>query len=78
MTKAEAIKEINRLRRQGGKWGDWYFFVNIVEGKTVEVKGYKTWLQICRINGLNLPSPADIPVSSFNAHLEKALDHVQS
>ncbi|MCK9326094.1 MAG: hypothetical protein M0P69_11440 [Bacteroidales bacterium] len=63
-------KAVNDKRKSGGKYGKWYYHTANVDGNIVELKGFKTWLQIFRINGMNYPGGMDIPVGAFNKHLE--------
>ena len=49
----------------------WYYFTGTVEGKEIELKGYKTWLQIYRVNGIRYGNCADETVKQFNAELIK-------
>ena len=66
--KSDFVKAINSLRLNSK--GKWYAWVGIVEGKKVELKGFGTWLQILRVNGLNHAPCPDIPVSRFKEHLQ--------
>jgi len=56
------IKEVNAKR----KTGTWYQYVGIVDGKDIKIKGYKTWLQIFTIDGIDNSSCMDISVKAFN------------
>ena len=64
-------KKINDIRKNNKD--KWYFLRLEEEGRTIEVKGFNTWLQILRVNGVNKPSGMDISVKQFNEHLDSAL-----
>ena len=59
-------KEINAKR----KTGTWYSYAGVVEGKEIRIKGYKTWLQIFDIDGVDNSGCMDISVGAFNELLE--------
>ena len=63
----EFKKEVNQKRRNGG----WYQLIAIVEGKEVKLKGFKTWLQILKVDNMDCPSPMGLTVAAFNKHLER-------
>ena len=66
--KFEAFKQlINKKRRTGG----WYSFNGNVEGKSVQLKGFGTWLQRYVVDGINFDSPMDIKVGTHLKYLEK-------
>lgn len=69
MNTLEFIKEINALRLANKN--KWYFWQGVVNGKKVEIKGYGTWLQIFRINGLNLWAGMDISIKDFKESLAR-------
>ena len=57
------VKTLNTIRLQNkGKWYNWSGTVN---NKTVQIKGYGTWLQIFKVDGLIVPTCSDISVSDF-------------
>jgi len=68
MDRIEFKKELNNTRKKAGE--SWYTFMKIVEGKNIEIKGYKTWLQIFRVNGISHHSAMDISVKEFNNNIE--------
>ena len=45
----------------------------IQDNETVQIKGYATWLQIFKVDGLIVPTCSDISVSDFKKLLA---DHV--
>lgn len=63
----EFAKEIKAKRLTGS----WYTFSGEVDGKKIMLKGYKTWLQIYRVDGLNYGGMMDISVKDFNQILER-------
>ena len=69
------VKHINGLRLLTG----WFSFIGIVCGKNVEIKGYKTWLQIFRVDGINHGNCSDRKVGEFKHDLmvpfEKSVKH---
>jgi len=69
MTFDEFKIEINSLRKN--KKNAWYFWNGDVEGKTVQLKGYGTWLQIYKVDGISYGGAMDINVSAFNKELEQ-------
>ena len=57
------FKLINDARKSNKN--QWYGFVGAVEGKEVSLKGYNTWLQVYRVDGLNQPT------KKFNEELSR-------
>ena len=49
----------------------WFFFVGYVENKFVEIKCFKTWLQIFKVDGITYPCPMEISVKEFNEVLKR-------
>jgi len=66
---ADFVKEINTLRLRNKN--NWYQWVGKVQGKKIEIKGYGTWLQIFRVDGVQYGGLMDIPISVFKSELEK-------
>ena len=66
MTFEEFVKEMKQKRLTGS----WYQFVGIVDGKSVRLKGYKTYLQIYEIDGIRYGGRMDISVKEFNEELK--------
>ncbi len=71
MTTEEFIKAVNALRLANK--GKWYFAEYTVNGKSIQIKGYNTWLQIFRVNGINQNSIMDISVTEFKKALEQGV-----
>ena len=67
MEKDIFIKELNAKRKSG----NWYAFSGTVNGKIIQIKGYKTWLQIFNIDGINNSGCMEISVKEFNALLNE-------
>ena len=56
---------VNRLR----KMGKWYAFRGTIDGQSVEIKGYSTWLQIYRVAGIDYGNCMERKVLEFNEDL---------
>ena len=69
MNREEFEKEIKHKRISGG----WYSFIGIVEGKVIKLKGYKTWLQIYTIDGIDNSNCMERTVTQFKEDLLKPL-----
>lgn len=63
----EFVKLINSLRLENKN--KWYTWQGVVNGKTVIIKAYGTWLQIFKVDGLHIPTIMDIKVSEFKTVL---------
>ena len=57
------VKTLNALRLQNK--GKWYTWVGTVNNKTVQIKGYGTWIQIFRVDDLTIPTVSEISVVDF-------------
>lgn len=57
------IAHVNTLRKTDKN--KWYFFVGEVEGKYIELKGYNTWLQIYRVDGVQYGNNGDRKVADY-------------
>ena len=57
------LKTVNSLRLQNK--GKWYVWQGTVNNKTVQLKGFNTWLQVFKIDGFIVPTCSDISVSDF-------------
>lgn len=65
------MEEINKKRLESK--GKWYYFSTEINGKKIEIKAFKTWLQIFRIDGKNYSGLMGISVNDFKTHLTNAL-----
>ena len=66
----EAFKNtINKLRLDNKN--KWYYASEIVEGKTVALKGFGTWLQIFTVDGVDYANTMDCKISQFKQDLLK-------
>lgn len=63
------IKDINKLRKNTSN--GWYVYHNY--DFNIHIKGYKTWLQICKINNVDYGHIMDISVKDFNSYLFNSL-----
>jgi hypothetical protein len=66
---AEFLKLVNRERRKG----DWYFFEEEVNGSTVYLKGYGTWVQRLTYKSVVDGSTMGMLVGEFNEYLRTRL-----
>lgn len=71
MNTQDFVKEINSLRLANK--GKWYTWQGVVNGKDVSLKGYNTWLQILRVNGLQCGNCADRSIKAFKSDLSEAV-----
>lgn len=62
------IKTINNLRLKGS----WYQYVGMVDGKDIKIKGYGTWLQIFKVNGIDHSNCMGQSIKQFKDALLKA------
>ena len=66
------IKTVNALRLSNKN--SWYTWSGIVNGKTVQLKGFKTWLQLLYVNGLQCGNCSDRSVKDFKQDLENSVN----
>jgi len=66
------MKTINTLRKNNKN--NWYFFKGNINNKYVEIKGFKTWLQVFRVDGIDYSNPIDQSVSDYKKHLTTILN----
>ena len=72
ITVSEFVTIINKFRILNKN--SWYGLRLTVNNKTVEIKGYNTWLQIFRIDGINQNTCMDVTVKEFKLTLECAFN----
>ena len=63
------VKTLNTIRLQNR--GKWYVWQGTVNNKTVQIKGYATWLQIFKVEGFIIPTCYDISVTEFKKLLSE-------
>jgi len=68
-SKPDFIAKINDLRKSNKN--SWYTWTGTVNHKIIQIKGFKTWLQIFRIDGLQVNTVMDCSVKEFNKSLDK-------
>jgi hypothetical protein len=68
----DIFKTINAARLANKN--KWYFLRLDFNGSMIEIKGYNTWLQIFRINGLDCSNGMDKSVSDYKSHILNALE----
>ena len=71
MNEENFIKTINNLRIENKN--KWYFWEGIVNNKNVQIKGFKTWLQIYTIDGIDNSNCMERTVTQFKEDLLKPL-----
>lgn len=68
MNVKDFIREINQLRLDNKE--AWYEWQGEVEGKSVRLKGYATWLQVFKVDGVSYFSdPVNTKVTVFKKEL---------
>lgn len=65
------VQTVNKIRLQNKD--KWYVFTGTVNGKSVQVKGYKTWLEVLNVDGIRYWSRIDATVTEFKSTLERAV-----
>ena len=65
----EFVTEIDSKRKSG----TWYTYLGNVNGKAIRLKGYKTWLQVFTVNGIDNSGCMDISVKAFKELLIQAV-----
>lgn len=63
------IKTIQGLRLDHKN--KWYTWQGVVNEKTVQIKGFGTWLQVFKVEGLHVPTCSDISVKDFKLLLSQ-------
>jgi len=71
MDTEQFVKHINSLRRSNKN--QWYTFSGTVNGKSVSLKAFGTWIQVIVVDGVRNGFPSDITVRQFNESLLEAL-----
>jgi hypothetical protein len=63
------VKEINKLKN-ANKNG-WYTWVGNINGKDVKIKGYGTWLQVYKVDGIDYSNPMEQSVKDYKLSLKR-------
>lgn len=71
MNTTDFVKTVNKLRLDNK--GKWYYWVGEVEGKSVKIKGFGTWLQIFKVNNWDCSNCMDSKVRDYKEHLSNAV-----
>jgi len=73
MTKEEAIKSINKLRRNSKD--KWYYWSEFVDGSHFYIKGYNTWIQKLETtrDRITYSTNMECSVKEFNKFLNEVL-----
>lgn len=71
MKTEEFVKTINKLRLKNKN--NWYMWQGTINDRAVALKGYNTWLQIFRVNGLELGLPMEMSAGQFKTELANAV-----
>lgn len=70
---SDFVKELNKARLANKK--SWIVYVGKVQGVEVEMKSYDTgYLQILRVNGLNVPGPMDMKPTGWKNHIQATIE----
>lgn len=71
-----AIK-LDSIRKQNkNKW--YYLTEELSNGLAIQIKGFNTWLQIFRINGLEQGLPMDMPVKTYRNKVLECLTNADN
>ena len=73
-TNENILDDINKLRLSNK--GKWYTYV-VIDNKNrlIEIKGFNTWLQIFKIDGIHHSLGLDLPVKTFKSEIMQALNY---
>lgn len=77
----EFVKYVNKLRLEKTKdpVSRWYESQGTIHGKPYQIKGFKTWLQILRIDGIRHGGQMhDINVTGFKNELREAAEYAKN
>ena len=70
MTVSQFVHDVNQKRRDHKGWYTWK---GTVKDKQVELKAYKTWVQVAYVNGVKHSSTCDLSVYRFKQFLESLI-----
>jgi len=68
MNTQEFKQGINKNRKTNKD--NWYYWQGMVNGKSISLKGFNTWLQVFKIDGVDYSGSTDISVKDFNLLLD--------
>ena len=71
MTKAEFIVLFNKVRKANKN--NWVVIIEEVNGITIKIKSYNTWIQRIEYDGLIDSGPMDCSVKAVNEFLNQAI-----
>lgn len=71
MDTANFVSLVNFERRKAK--GSWYQWGGVVNGKSVVLKAYRTWVQVLRVEGLSSTGPMDCTVKAFKEFLAESV-----
>ncbi len=72
-TAAAFVADLNKARLANRQ--RWIVYTGMVQGVEVEMKTYDTgYLQILRVNGLNIPGVMDMKPTAWKAHILEAIE----
>jgi hypothetical protein len=72
-TAAKFVTDLNKARLANKK--SWIVYVGKVQGVEVEMKSYDTgYLQILRVNGLNVPGPMDMKPTGWKNYIQETIE----
>jgi len=66
-TPDDFVKHINKLKNQNKN--SWYTFTGTVNDKDIKIKGYGTWLQIFKVDGIDYSNPMEQSVKDYKNSL---------
>lgn len=70
------VKHVNKVRLDNkGKW--WYVTAEVC-GIKVSIKGYETWMQIYRVDGINCSNSLERSVANFKKDILKPIENTLS
>ena len=70
---AEFVADLNKARLANPR--SWIVYTGTVAGADVAIKSYGTgYLQILRVNGLNVPAPMDMKVTAWRNLIQSSIE----
>lgn len=66
-TPADFVKEMTKLKNANKN--KWYTFTGTIDGKNIQLKGYGTWLQIYKVDGIDYGNAMEASVKAFKEAL---------